>query len=838
MALSQQGQSTPARRPLRRQGRFWSRLHFLLRFAGLTGVLVAAAGLVLAWWDNLLATWQSAYEAGFSALLGEPAALGTYLTLGGAAAVLLALFVEVLVILGLTAGRRSISGASTVLQIVLAAILLIGVNLWSFGLNISLFGFEKSVPAHYLRLDWTRTGQFTLPADIRQDLEKLHGETTIVVYQRHKTFGALNDKPDRYDYAAERKTVEKVKDLVDQFREVGPRFHVVVLDVEEEGYDDKLEKLTDTTPAVRQALGAVVGTAGILIKGAPELRRAIDIAPENSIFFHARSPDGKKEFVQQLSFNEFYRLDKTGSQEANGGRGNLVLLAQGMGASGRGVETFANKIRNIDERKPRIGIAVIHEWLTTRGTDLYGLVGLKKTLTEHGFEVRDIVLKQLPPRVRTPTAIVSTFDERELDRLDQRLRVLNLVIRNLERAEQARAAEKIDPDPDLADLRTVLARTRQQRTDLEEERSHLDVDSLVEQQRMTDLQGKMTQLLADCDLLLIPRPTLYNVTASNDRTLPLWLHNLDPAQFAAVRDFVKSGKPILACIGPPNDPPDVRMPPGFTATDGLEDLLRPLGIHLSKQTVLFDAENEAFGDQRLGVLTAETSEQVPPLLLDWSPGTGRPEGKAAPAYRDAHPIHESLRLAARSLGRGRSLELRVRHPRPLYYEPPKGAKPQVDPEFLMTSPKGWNEDKPFPTEEYTPSYKRPGATDPDKGTVDARRHGSFPIGVALETPPPAEWYSAGESRPPTVRVAVIGQSWFLVGSELSPAKERLVLDTCNWLLGRDDLLPRADHPWSFPRSNLQPDTPEYLMWLWGARLGLPVLFAYLGLVVLLARRLR
>ena len=31
---------------------------------------------------------------------------------------------------------------------------------------------------------------------------------------------------------------------------------------------------------------------------------------------------------------------------------------------------------------------------------------------------------------------------------------------------------------------------------------------------------------------------------------------------------------------------------------------------------------------------------------------------------------------------------------------------------------------------------------------------------------------------------------------------------------------------------------EQTLWLWGARLGLPLLFAYLGAVVLLLRRLR
>src|SRR5262249_48228123 len=159
-----------------------------------------------------------------------------------------ALLVEIIIMLGSTAGRRSAVGLHAVIQVSLAVVLLAGINLYSY--------------RHYLRFDWTSNQQFTLPADIQEQLSKLRNdeETTIVVYQRHKTFGQLTDKPDAYDYAAERKVVDKVKDLVDQFRELGPHFRVVVLDVEEEGYNDKLTALTASNK---------------------DLREAIDSAPEN-----------------------------------------------------------------------------------------------------------------------------------------------------------------------------------------------------------------------------------------------------------------------------------------------------------------------------------------------------------------------------------------------------------------------------------------------------------------------------------------------------------------------------------------------------------------------------
>ena len=49
---------------------------------------------------------------------------------------------------------------------------------------------------------------------------------------------------------------------------------------------------------------------------------------------------------------------------------------------------------NVDEKKPKVGILVIHEFLTTLGPEEFGLAGLKKTLTAQGFEVEDVILKK------------------------------------------------------------------------------------------------------------------------------------------------------------------------------------------------------------------------------------------------------------------------------------------------------------------------------------------------------------------------------------------------------------------------------------------------------------
>jgi len=190
----------------------------------------------------------------------------------GAALLAVALLFELLVLTTTLLGRRGAFGFNATLQTALAVALIVAVNWFSF--------------QHYARYDWTRHHQFTLPRAIQDQLKGLKDQTTIVVYERHKTSGQLNDKPDAYDYAAERKVVEKVQDIIDQFREFGPQFKVAVLDVEDERYGAKLDELTNG-------------------KNNPGLRAAIDNASENCIFFCAAGR------VQQLSFSDYYYLNKT-----------------------------------------------------------------------------------------------------------------------------------------------------------------------------------------------------------------------------------------------------------------------------------------------------------------------------------------------------------------------------------------------------------------------------------------------------------------------------------------------------------------------------------------------
>jgi hypothetical protein len=792
---------------------------FLIRLLGLTGMLAAGVGLVLLvglagaghgislHWTDLAPNLQS---------LGmKDLAVGLVL-LGGFLAVL-ALVVEIKVGINAIAGQRGAFGFNVILQILLAVVLLAGLNAFSFH--------------HYLRFDWTRDREFTLSSELRTRLSELRDKTKIIVLERHVALGQLGDKPDNYDSAAERKVVEKVKDLVEQFQEMGPQFEVTVLDVQEEGYQDKLDDLT---------------------RNDKELRSAIDDAPDNTIFFSA---NGK---VTRLGFHDIYQLDKQSSQEANDGRGNLVLLYQGK-------EPFAHKVLNIDEKKPRVALAVIHEILSMEGSEELGMAGVKKTLTARGFDTQDVILKKWS-EFAPPEPAVLTYDESKLERLEEELAGLDADIKNLEEGlKNLRPLVKLWQNSSLDELtkkyadelkghklteeerRVNLDRFKQQvalmdflliqqkeaRDETLKEKKGLSADTLAEQRRISDLRAKTSRLLADCDLLIIPRMTLFNV-ARGER-IPNRVYQLEQSQVEAVRDFLKAGKPVLICFGPTNEPAG-QMDQFNTPNDKLEDDLAQLGIKLGKQTVLFNVESKSFAERRGNLMIMGANVEVPSVEFDWPAGADQIPGQAATVTSTLNPIRESLRLTARSLGKNQALDLRIRHPRPVYYIPTPGSSLAYDPTFMMTNTASWNEAQPFPTRERTPRYEPSKSEALANDSVDKSRLGAFPIGVALETTVPKDWYTDKDAKPAKVRVAAIGQGGVFIGKTLPPAKEKLLLDVSNWLLGRDDLLTKGNDPWQYPRVVLG-DTQQAL-WQWGMRLGLPILFTYLGLIVLMVRRLR
>src|SRR5207253_9724664 len=79
---------------------------------------------------------------------------------------------------------------------------------------------------------------------------------------------------------------------------------------------------------------------------------------------------------------------------------------------------FARRVLAINERKPRVGIAVIHELLTTEGDyEPYTLEGVRKALEPQGFEVTDIVLKKWGEGEPQPVAY--TAEESKLEGVEE-----------------------------------------------------------------------------------------------------------------------------------------------------------------------------------------------------------------------------------------------------------------------------------------------------------------------------------------------------------------------------------------------------------------------------------
>src|SRR5262249_45088479 len=146
----------------------------------------------------------------------------------------------------------------------------------------------------------------------------------------------------------------------------------------------------------------------------------------------------------------------------------------------------------------------------------------------------------------------------------------------------------------------VLSQQRDDREATAKQMVGLNVDSLGEQRRISDLKAKTDRLLADCDLLILPRATLINV--ARGEAIPNYLYKLDDAQVAGVKDFLKAGKPVLFCFGPVNESPNARMDMAMAGGDQLEDELAKMGIKLAKQTVLFNVESKSFAERRGGLL--------------------------------------------------------------------------------------------------------------------------------------------------------------------------------------------------------------------------------------------
>jgi len=116
------------------------------------------------------------------------------------------------------------------------------------------------------------------------------------------------------------------------------------------------------------------------------------------------------------------------------------------------------------------------------------------------------------------------------------------------------------------------------------------VDSIASSAGISDLKGQVrAHAWPTCDLLILPRLTLINVGPAASASPTAGTKTPTEAQVAAVKEFMKAGKPGPVLLWPDqragaaeDDAVHERGGP-----DGLDTETGKLGIKLAKQTVLF-----------------------------------------------------------------------------------------------------------------------------------------------------------------------------------------------------------------------------------------------------------
>ncbi len=860
-------------RDTRHTTRFGTWLRLGLRILGLLGLAVATAGVIafvvelghgpLSGLGNQegrqlsLETFTGSMNGSKGSLL-QVAAFGV--AIGGSLAVLW-LASELLSGLFLVTGRKSLASAGARLQVLLASALLVVFCAASF--------------LHYARIDCTRDTRFTLDKPLIDELKQLDPTkpTTIVVVQMDRESVYDPELPDAISSSAQQKITEKVLDLVDDLRqhpELGARLETHVLSRKDEGFESNLTKLL----AGREDL-----------KG---LRAAIETAPENSIFFAA---NGR---IRRLPFSHFYQLDKTASRgkrtskdAPNPAEANLVLVPQGK-------DRFVRALVGLEQRRPKVGLLVVHPYLTSRepeddGTAAFSAFGLRSTLERNGFEVTDVVLKKGWEGGSSLTPAASTFEESSLEEieaqylsyseavLEAEIELQNLeavrkrtqtgplrevermfksaLTRQLQESDREMLLKKL-VDPRIGQLRADAEDAKKRAAEIEPKyKALLNDDRILADRRANDVRTKLAAATADCDLLIVPRYT--TISLVNRAVIDPSLYPLVPEQTRAIREFLAGGKPVLFSLGAVP-----QRGPGAT-TDEVETLLQRMGVELSGQTVITSVE--ALAMKRPSNL-GEKSAKLPPLEFAL-------DGKDGPI----NPVASAFDALNRTVDGG--LEVKRSGYRPISLIPQVG-KPEYSPSVLRTTSEAWNEDRPLPEPAslqrrgYFPKFEPSKPDDPAKGTRSEERREAFTVGVAFEAKVPVEWNDpkprvlqlsaelagAGldlgfppglasalmapeqfDSKPvpKTARIAVFGHGGLFVGKKLEPGQEALLLTIVNWQLNRAEALPRDAkdvEPWHYPRAELDEKQRTYL-WV-GAIAGLPLLVAILGVIALMLRWLR
>jgi len=852
---------------------FGTRFRFLVRVLALFGLLAAAAGAVVALpsFPPVAELNAEYFQAAARGEHGNYQQVATLLLAGGAVALALWLLVEVVSALTLLTGRKTASGTNAAVQVALAAALLVVVNALSF--------------SHYKRWDETRDSEFTIAPELREKLATLdpNTPTTIIALRVHKTASIAPDRSDNYDAAAERKVVEKVRDLTDVLREFGPKFDVHVLDTEDEDYAEKLDALTKADD--RKAL-----------------RAAIETAPENSIYFAA---NGR---FQRMAFNDFLLYDKTASKADGRDKAarNLVLIPQGKGR-------FIDKLLAVEARKPVIGVAVVHPALSTKSeSERISLAAMRGVLERNGFEVKDVILKnwgrQLTPAARTfgendfaaTEAKYNLYSlavtEREAD-----IRRAEVAIREapgwLKKVNDALAAKDIDTarkhfaaaaellqefaigritsptvaqrvldvlDESLPALRAEVVTFREKLDEVRPKYEELvKNDKLLESRRAGDVKERLRRFVDSCDLLVVPRLTVLNL--SKGEAIPAWLQNWSADQADVVKAFIAAGKPVLFALGPTagdsqragREPPDARF----------DDLLARFGITLGGQAIFTDVEGEAAAE---GEDSFGKGVEPPAIRV----GTAAADGKGA------NPLAAAFQKSGRLVDN--KLPIRRSGFRPIYLSERARRTLPFTGVLASTTANTWNESRPLPEADdgYYPRFTPTKLGDPAKGTRDEERRGPFDVAVAVEAPVPTDWLApkldaaraaavaggladlgggfpvglalaalpsdaflpalppAQHPKPSAVRLVVLGNGGLFTGEKtMSSGEEALLLHSLNWQLHRDDKLPTATgEEWKYPRVKLDP--VQKAAWTGGAVALLPLTCAVFGVIVLMIRRFR
>jgi|GEM_PF-1303497 len=730
------------------------RFRFGIRALGLTGLLALAIGAMLTpetGWNQ-----QQLVDSAKGAF-GLYAQVVAVMVLAGAGLVVILVLVELLGLIFQSAGRKTAEGTNAALQIVLALGLLFVVNAVSF--------------QHYWRKDVTRDHRFSIEPELQERLKKLDPEspTKVIVLQRDKTSSIEPDNPGALEAAAQAKVVEKVRDIVDELREFGPRFQITVLATRDEQFESKLNELTQPIAAADPKTESSEAKAKReKDNGERELlKSAIENAPENSVFFAA---NGR---VQRIGFNEFYMLDKTASlSRANPEKRNLALVPQGKAA-------FIDKVLALEERAPKIALLAIHPVLTSEGDpEEYSGIGIRKSLEMHGFDVTDVILKRWPER-GTLVPAADALSEQKLTELEESLPSLQFGLSKLE--DQIEQISKVvedlkshtaveinklykgrlpvfDDEDDrksaieqlsskLYQFRKVAKDRRKQMTKDEAEYAKLlGDDRAVENLRTQNVKAKLEGYVRDCDALIVPRLT---IMALNGRVLQGWWHSMNKDQADVIRGFIKAGKPVLFAMGPTvTDTPE----PNESANDDIEKMLARLGIDLGADAIITDDEVTAISSRSGSFASPPDPFKMKTYLeLPSQPLAGKAPNPVATAYRAAaHSVDadldpnredESTDKREKITERKRVVFSVARNGgyRSIVVAPPTLAGMKFSPEILRTVEKSWNESKPLREQGYIPTFDPPRPDDRKKGGREDEVMKSYPVGVAVEVKIPAEW---------------------------------------------------------------------------------------------------